>query len=529
MKSVIMFTRKRKTIVKPFLALAVLAGCLIDADGGIAAGLRGTRPRDEAPQAGDARVIGAAQARQIKLQSNKSIILELPGDAKDILVSNPDIADVIVRSQRRVFLTGKKVGSTNIFFFDEQSKQIASIDLVIERDLEGLNRTLSRLFPNTDVHAEGVGDNVVLAGLISSDADAQTAVDIANKFLSGSSNQSSGATSASAVNGSNSGSSGANVVNALKILGKSQVQLRVIIAEVNRDAMKQIGVDLNGTRYGATEATAGATETSAAGSFGPNGDGFASGNAAGVTALGGLAAASGGGLATAFALPLSHALGKMSASATIKALEKVGLSKTLAEPTLTAISGEEAKFLAGGQFPYVSGSSTTGGTQYGFKDFGVGLAFNPIVLSEGRISIRVKTEVSEINKSLSVGEVPGVDVRSAETALELPSGGSMMIAGLLRDTTKMAVSGVPGLRKLPILGRLFSSQEFINNQTELVVIVTPYIVNPVSRKDIALPTDGFVNASEPEALLFGRLNKVYGVNGRAPATPYHGNIGFIYE
>ncbi len=527
MKSVIMSVKKRKAISNPFLAFAVLAGCLIDADGGIAASLRGARPRDEAPQASDARVIGAAQARQIKLQSNKSIILELPGDAKDILVSNPDIADVIVRSQRRVFLTGKKVGSTNIFFFDEQSKQIASIDLVIERDLEGLNRTLSRLFPNTDVHAEGVGDNVVLAGLISSDADAQTAVDIANKFLSGSSSQSSGTTGATAATSSSNGS---NVVNALKILGKSQVQLRVIIAEVNRDAMKQIGVDLNGTRYGATENATGATETGAIGSFGPNGDGFASGNASGgATALGGLAAASGGGLATAFALPLSHALGKMSASATLKALEKVGLSKTLAEPTLTAISGEEAKFLAGGQFPYVSGSSTTTGQQYGFKDFGVGLAFNPIVLSEGRISIRVKTEVSEINKSLSVGNVPGVDIRSAETALELPSGGSMMIAGLLRDTTKMAVSGVPGLRKLPILGRLFSSQEFINNQTELVVIVTPYIVNPVARKDIALPTDGFVNASEPEALLFGRLNKVYGVNGRAPATPYHGNIGFIYE
>lgn len=488
-------------------------GCVLPSQADSAARPRAEKSKaataQRAPVETGARIVAAGQAREIKLQANKSIILELPGDVKDILVSNPEIADVIVRSQRRVFLTGKKVGSTNIFFFDENTRQIASIDLVIERELEGLNRTLARLFPKSDIRAEGVGDNVVLSGSIASDVDAQTAVNLANKFLS---QTEPAATGTGATMSGNSSTS--NVVNALKILGKAQVQLRVIIAEVNRRAMKQIGVDLNAQQLGFNQATGG---------FGPQGNGFSSGGPT-PTSLNG-----NGGVATVFALPLSSAAGNLSVSATLKALEDVGLSKTLAEPTLTAISGEEAKFLAGGQFPYRSGSSTTTGETFGFKDFGVGLAFNPIVLDEGRISIRVKTEVSEINTGLVVGGVPSVDIRSAETALELPSGGSMMIAGLLRDTTKSSIKGIPALRKLPILGRLFSSQEFITNQTELVVIVTPYIVNPVSRKDLALPTDGFVNASEPEALLLGRLNKVYGVRGQAPNTPYHGNVGFIYE
>ncbi len=487
------------------------------------------------------RIIDGGRAREIKIGVSKSIILELPGDAKDILVSNPAIADVIVRSQRRVFLTGKGVGSTNIFFFDETSRQIASIDLVVERDLEGLNRTLARIFPSTNVRAEGVGENVILNGSVASAADAQTAVDVATKFLS----QSGGATtslsaglSGNATAGKSSSASG-NVVNALRILGKDQVQLRVIIAEVNRDALKQIGVDLNGKQYGLTDNYAGATEkatTPDASGFtpgwGPQGNFFSMGNAVpDLTTLTG----AGGAIAT-FALPMTHQFGKMSASATVQALEKSGLSKILAEPTLTAISGEEANFLAGGELPIVTGVDRTSGTPtVQFKDFGVGLAFNPVVLSEGRISVRVRTEVSEINDNVSVptgngGKIPGFDVRRAETALELPSGGSMMIAGLLRDTTKAAVKGIPGLRKLPILGRLFSSEEFLTNQTELVVIVTPYIVNPVARKELALPTDGFVNASDPAMLLWGKLNKVYGVKGDdSPKGQYKGPFGFIYE
>jgi pilus assembly protein CpaC len=492
------------------------------------------------------RVIGASQAREIKIGINRSIILELPGDAKDILVSNPAIADVIVRSQRRVFLTGKGVGSTNIFFFDEASQQIASIDLVVERDLEGLNRTLARVFRGSDVHAEGVGQNVILSGSVNSDADAQTAVDVAKKFLeqSGSSSPSTVTSATSSTPAASAGSTsggGTNVVNALRILGKSQVQLRVVIAEVNRDAMKQIGVDLNGKQYGLsdTNGSAQAPETmvdpktgEVLQSWGPQGNGFSSGG--GTPDLASLASA--GGAIAAFAIPATHQFGKLAASATVHALEKTGLSKILAEPTLTAISGEEANFLAGGQIPIVTGFDKTSGTpSITFKDFGVGLAFNPIVLSEGRISVRVKTEVSELNNNLGIpmpggGTMPGIDVRRAETVLELPSGGSMMIAGLLRDTTKMSVKGIPALRKLPILGRLFSSQEFLTNQTELVVIVTPYIVNPVGRKELALPTDGFVNASDPEQVLWGRFNKVYGVDGKgAPNAPYHGRIGFIYE
>ena len=479
------------------------------------------------------RVVGNTQAREIKIGANRSIILELPGDAKDILVSNPEIADVIVRSQRRVFLTGKKVGSTNIFFFDENSQQIASIDLVIERDIEGLNRTLARLFPNSDVRAEGTGDTVMLSGTVPADSDVAMVMSIAKAALSKSTLE--GATASAGTSAANgSGHDEALVVNALRILGKSQVQLRVVIAEVNRDALKQIGVDLNGKQFGMNDDAANATQVNpiTGQGYGPNGSGFSSGDAA--PDLPNLAAA-GGAIAT-FAFPAASKFGKFTASATVHALESTGLSKILAEPTLTAISGEEAKFLAGGQVPVQTGiNPDTRAPIITYKDFGVGLAFNPIVLSEGRISVRVKTEVSEINENISIScgvgcRTPGFDVRQAETVLELPSGGSMMIAGLLRDTTKMSVDGIPGLRKLPILGRLFSSQQFLTNQTELVVIVTPYIVNPVGRKEIALPTDGFVNASDPEQVLWGRFNKVYGVDGKgAPKAPYQGRIGFIYE
>jgi pilus assembly protein CpaC len=200
---------------------------------------------------------------------------------------------------------------------------------------------------------------------------------------------------------------------------------------------------------------------------------------------------------------------------------------------LTAVSGESAKFLAGGEFPFPVGRDNDGNIQIEFKPFGVGLGFTPVVLSEGRISMRISTEVSELTSDnafviAGVGTIPGLRVRRAETTVELPSGGSMVMAGLLQQSTTQNIDGLPGLRNLPILGSLFQSRDFKSGETELVVIITPYIVDATSRQNLASPTDGFVLPSDAETVLLSRLNAVYGEKGKpkAPGT-LKGPIGFI--
>jgi pilus assembly protein CpaC len=222
--------------------------------------------------------------------------------------------------------------------------------------------------------------------------------------------------------------------------------------------------------------------------------------------------------------------------------------RTLAEPNLTAISGESATFIAGGEFPVPAGYSCDPvthvcTTQISFKKFGISLNFTPVVMSEGRISLRVMTEVSELSNdnSLTVSQSvtassvnsvtsPSIKTRRAETTLEIPSGGSMAMAGLIADQTKQAINGLPGLTQLPILGTLFRSRDFVSNQTELMVIVTPYVVRAVAQKDLSRPDDGFSNTPDPQANLLGSINRIYGVPGRVePGRNYRGTVGFITD
>ncbi|HXN69950.1 MAG TPA: secretin, partial [Bradyrhizobium sp.] len=237
-----------------------------------------------------------------------------------------------------------------------------------------------------------------------------------------------------------------------------------------------------------------------------------------------------------------------SVQATLRAMESAGVVRTLAEPNLTAISGESATFIAGGEFPVPAGYScdpTTHvcTTQITFKKFGISLNFTPVVLTEGRISLRVMTEVSELSNDNSITlaqavtastvntvTVPSIKTRRAETTLEIPSGGAMAMAGLIQEQTKQAINGLPGLAQLPILGSLFRSRDYVNNQTELMVLVTPYIVRAVAQKDLSRPDDGFAAASDPQADLLGSINRIYGVPGRVePARNYRGTYGFITD
>jgi pilus assembly protein CpaC len=229
---------------------------------------------------------------------------------------------------------------------------------------------------------------------------------------------------------------------------------------------------------------------------------------------------------------------------TIQAFESVGLVRVLAEPNLTAVSGESAKFLAGGEFPVPTGEDTTGKVSIEFKPFGVGLGFTPVVLSSGRISLKISTEVSELSQqgalTLAAGAsgttsltIPGLTVRRAETSVELPSGGGMMIAGLLQEESKQDIDSVPGLGSLPVLGALFRSRDYQEGETELVVIVTPYLVNPTNPSKLQTPADGIQMANDVETDLLGRINKAYHAPAEATATAsahgYQGPVGYIIE
>jgi pilus assembly protein CpaC len=447
--------------------------------------------RSPAPVAAD----GQMNARFLSLGIGKSIVIDLPRDIKDVLVADPKIANAVVRSAQRAYIIGAAVGQTNIVFFDSAGQQIAAYDIAVKRDLNGVRAALKASLPNADIQIDGVGDGVILTGSVASPIEAQQAGDLAIRLVG----------------------SADKVVNSITVRGRDQVMLKVTVAEVARNIVKQLGIDLSGTmNYGTA-----VVNFNNSNPFTANGGPLVAGNA--------ITAGFGGSTPTV--------------QATIRAMESSGVIRTLAEPNLTAISGESATFIAGGEFPIPTGVTcqTTAAGSVGqcapsiaFKKFGISLNFTPVVLSEGKISLRVMTEVSEVSNDNSINisglSVPSIKTRRAETTLEIPSGGAMAMAGLIQQQTKQAINGMPGLAQLPILGALFRSRDFVNSQTELMVIVTPYIVRAVAQKDLSRPDDGFANASDPQGDLLGSINRIYGVPGRVePAQNYRGTYGFITD
>jgi pilus assembly protein CpaC len=444
---------------------------------------------------------GQMNARFLALGIGKSIVIDLPRDIKDVLVADPKIANAVVRSAQRAYIIGAAVGQTNIVFFDSAGQQIAAYDIAVKRDLNGVRAALKQSLPNADIQIEGVGDGVMLSGSAASPIEAQQAGELAARLVGG-------------VD---------KVVNSIVVRGRDQVMLKVTVAEVARSVIKQLGIDLTATmNYGTAAVT------------------FDNSNP--FTALGHTLA--GNSAAAAFGSTMRGGTAVPSVQATIRAMESAGVIRTLAEPNLTAISGESATFIAGGEFPVPAGYTCDPvthvcTTQISFKKFGISLNFTPVVMTEGRISLRVMTEVSELSNDnsftlvQSAGNaltVPSIRTRRAETTLEIPSGGAMAMAGLIQEQTKQAINGLPGLSQLPVLGSLFRSRDFVNNQTELMVLVTPYIVRAVAQKDLSRPDDGFANASDPQADLLGSINRIYGTPGRVePAQNYRGTYGFITD
>jgi pilus assembly protein CpaC len=437
---------------------------------------------------------GQMNARFLALGVGKSIVIDLPRDIKDVLVADPKIANAVVRSAQRAYIIGAAVGQTNIIFFDAAGQQIAAYDIAVKRDLNGVRAALKQTMPNADIQIEGVGDGVMLSGSVATPIEAQQAGELAARLVGGPD----------------------KVVNSIAVRGRDQVMLKVTVAEVARSIIKQMGIDLSATlNYGNTVVT-----FNNANPFTANGQALVGSNA----------------LSTAFG-------STPSVKATLRAMESAGVVRTLAEPNLTAISGEAATFIAGGEFPIPTGVTcqTTAAGSVGqcapsiaFKKFGISLNFTPVVLTEGRISLHVMTEVSEVSNDNSINisgiSVPSIKTRRAETTVEIPSGGSMAMAGLIQQQTKQAINGLPGLSTLPVLGTLFRSRDFANNQTELMVLVTPYVVRAVSQKDLSRPDDGFAAAADPQADLLGSINRIYGVPGRVePTQNYRGTYGFITD
>ncbi len=485
-----------KLAIRTLIHTATLAALLASA---------GLAPMAPATAADSAQVpviqVAASEAtsRFIPLGIGKSVAIDLPADIKDVLVAEPKIANAVIRSSRRVYMIGVAVGQTNIFFFDANGKQIAGFDIAVTRDLNGVRAALKQTLPDADIRIEGVGaDGIMLSGSAASASESQQAFDIASRLVG----------------------DGTKVVNGIAVRGRDQVMLKVTVAEVRRDVIKQLGIDLSGSFNYGTAVVNMNTQNPFSATGQTLSNTATSGSWQGITA-------------------------------TLRAMDRAGVLRTLAEPNLTAISGETASFVAGGEFPIPNGLScdTTKSppvcqAQIDFKKFGVSLVFTPIVLAEGRISLKVMTEVSDLSTdnaltlavpgSTQTLTIPSISTRRAETTVEIPSGGSLALAGMIQEQTKQQINGVPGLMQLPILGSLFRSRDYINNQTELMVIVTPYVVRAVAQKLLSRPDDGFADPNDQSTALLGSLNRIYGSNNPTPVQTdqrgsYRGKYGFILD
>ncbi|MBV8799143.1 MAG: type II and III secretion system protein family protein [Alphaproteobacteria bacterium] len=451
--------------------------------------------------------------QRITLALDKAALVQLDTDARDVLVSNPEIVDAVVRTPRRIFLLAMKAGQTNAFFFDSAGHQILTIDIRVERDVTDLGSMMQNNFPGAKIHVSAMNDNVVLSGNVPSATVSSRAQDLATSFAG----------------------DPKKVVNMLKIEANDQVLLKVRVAEMQRQIAKQFGVNVQGAAIAAGVPIVAST-----------------GNQFGLLGRA-LSDASGGqvgSLCTAHFLPnTAPCQSPNNLQGVLQALDQVGLMHTLAEPNLTAVSGETARFLAGGEFPVPSGRDQQGNIAIAFKQFGVGLSFTPVVLSENRISLQIATEVSELTNTgaftLSGGvtvspttgqltaapglTIPALNVRRAQTTVELPSGGSFAIAGLLQHTNKQVIDEFPGLGNMPVLGALFRSRDYQNDETELVVLVSAYLVKPTSEKKLSAPTEGFVPANDLDTILMGRLNAEHGPAPTGIKSAANSNNGFIVQ
>lgn len=431
-------------------------------------------------------------SQEIVLSIGKGELVTVPGTMADVFVANEAVADVQVKSQRQLYLFGKAGGETTVYASNERGDVIFSANVRVGSNIGSIDQMLAMAMPDAKVSVSTMGTNtVLLTGTVSAPEDAAEAERLVNAFLG----------------------TGTNVISRLKTATPLQVNLQVKFAEVSRSLVREIGANLtsadstNGFQIGIGTGRGAVVQYNPGGPVGTNvtegGDGTSVISTTGGTTL--------AGLGRLFGVDLAG---------TLDLSERLGLVTTISEPNLTALSGETATFLAGGEFP-IPIAQGLGQVTVQFRQFGVSLAYTPTVLSNGRISMRVRPEVSELSTqgaiTLNGFQVPAITTRRTETTIELGSGQSFMIAGLMSANSQNQLEKAPGLGDVPILGNLFRSRQFRKGETELVIIVTPYLVKPVDAKDIKLPTDGYRSANEFQQLL-GYQNNA-SVSGEARPGP----------
>jgi pilus assembly protein CpaC len=426
----------------------------------------------------------------IQVELNEGTLVRLDSPAASVFVANPEVADVAVKSPRLIYVFGKRPGETTLYAVDEGENVLISADLSVTHNLSRLQGTLKSLLPAATINLQSVDGGIVLDGYVQTAVESADAQLVATRFIS----------------------ENEAIINRLRVTEPNQVNLRVRVAEVSRSVLRQLGFNWDAALDGSNIA------------FGLLSKGFPSSSAL-----------LGTGVQATDAYFANINKGDLDLNALIDALAEESLVSLLAEPNLTALSGETASFLAGGEFPVpVSQESSDAGATITveFKNFGVSLAFTPTVLSSSRISMRVRPEVSALSDqgAVQLGGfiIPALSVRRAETTVELGSGQSFAIAGLIQNNGTLDANKVPGLGDIPILGELFRSDRFNRQETELVIMVTPYIVRPVPANLIAAPTDA---TTGPE----GSARLALGADGTpAPGPAANGSglvgpVGFVIE
>jgi len=428
----------------------------------------------------------------IPVPLDKIQTLRVSRNIEEVIIGNADIADVIVKTQNRAYIIGRSAGDTDILLIDSEGDLIKHVVARVSSNIEAAAAAIAQVVDASKIELSALNNNILMQGIVHTAKESADAAEIARNFL-------------------DPGNENAVVVNMLQVLGDQQVLLKVRMAEMQRNILKDLGMNADFSFIRGDGALFFDIATRGLRTI-ENTEGTARFNVDSAN------------------IP----------DTTFSALERQGLVKTLAEPALTAISGETDNFLAGGEFPTVAGIDNTGNVLIEFREFGVALAFTPVVMAENRISLKISTEVSRIsaenvltlpvNAATTTVDVVGLSVRRAESTINLPSGGSLMIAGLLQNDELTSVDGIPWLRDVPIIGALFRSPSFVQNQSELVVIVEAFIVRPVDggQQKLTLPTDGFVSPSDLDLLLFGRLYKRYGGDKMGDTNPLlQGPLGYL--
>ncbi|MDC9823226.1 type II and III secretion system protein family protein [Devosia sp. ZB163] len=444
------------------------------------------------------RVSSLGTTQVVSLDVNKSMLIDLPVDVKEVIVSQPGVANAILRNKRRAIVQAVGAGESNIFFMDANGRTIVVLDVSTKgSNIQSANiaavlrDTFAKVIPKAKIDVEAVAvtgvdgailNRIVLSGDANSADEAHKAMAIAAQFAGGPD----------------------NVTSVLNIEGSQQVMLKVTVAEVNRSLAKQFGIDLSGSFSSGGLTTSFVSDQPLGGAS----------NLFSNSRIGG-----------------SVTAGPFTIDAQLRAMEQRGASRTLAEPVLTAISGQPATFTAGGQFPVPTGVKDDT-VSFAYQDFGVTLAFTPTIKSDGMIGLEVDTASSELSPegSITVGAItlPGIKKREAKTSVEIRAGETLAIGGLIQDTTRAQVHRLPGLGDIPILGTLFRSRDFIRSQTEMVILVTPYLAQ-ATREVPELPTDRMVFANDAEAIFLGRIETMYGVGPAGTRGSYDGAVGFVLD